>query len=128
MFMRPLWLIIYQLSTSSALASIHIRSVDLPFLINESPLIIIGEPIDQPPEKVNVKITQPESADQHYPDFTFTLTSIKVVEVLHTHHRSDSVMTQQELKVASAYTLRGGKAEVLVSLGHRSERVNRPSP
>ena len=50
-----------------------------------------------------MKITNPEQPDQHYPDFEFTFTSLKVNEVIHTRNPSDSVTPQQVIKLAPAY-------------------------
>lgn len=96
--------LILTLGISSVSASSAIRSVDLAYLVRQSELIVVLEDTPAPLTPVKIKIDGAQVTQNAYPDFQFNLTSLKVVEVIHTRSSSDSVQPGQVLSVAPAST------------------------
>ena len=47
-----------------------------------SQLIVVAES-DPTPQRLKIKINDPKNSDQRYPDFEYTLSALKLTEVLH---------------------------------------------
>ena len=78
----PVAILLCVISAASASASLGVRHISLERVVRMSQLIVVAES-DPTPQRLKIKINDPKNSDQRYPDFEYTLSALKLTEVLH---------------------------------------------